>query len=70
MIGVRSSIAFGLNRGSSMRRAQVCTGGSEVIGGAISIIVASGFSSRPGVMTAMSREENRSTSWAIFARSS
>jgi hypothetical protein len=63
-------MALGLNRGSSMRRAQVCTGGSEVMGGAISMIVASGLSSRPGVMTATSREENRSTSWAIATMSS
>ena len=70
MIGVSSSIRLGPNRGSSMRRAHVCTGGSEVMGGAISMIAASGFSSRPGVITAMSRDEKRSVSCAMAARSS
>src|SRR3546814_2054497 len=60
-------MADGPKAGSSSRRAQVWNGGSELIGGT-GITSFRGTSS--GDTTAMSRDENRSTSWAIAERSS
>jgi hypothetical protein len=68
VMGVIRSMADGPKAGSSNRRAQVCTGGSELMGGA-----PAGSAPSPGwsmVTTPTSREENRSTSWAISAMSS
>ena len=66
-MGVILSIAVGPNAGRSSRRAHVCTGGSELMGGTGSTSL---MGCSKGDATMMSRDENRSVSWAMSDRSS
>ena len=63
MIGVIASMAVGPKRVRSRRLAQVCIGGSDVIGGAVSTFDRSPSAWR-AVTTPTSRDEKWSVSWA------